>query len=383
MNTMRKQEAVAQARALITKTRASSWLLILLAGLFAISLFQNASLNHIQVLATLEVDSVQPTRSIIEPNRGSLLKLRNQLAPDQEANFDRSQKIYVDFGLSDAKDTELHLSKGYSVASVDAFLPWITKAKEKFSKEIAQNRLMLFNVGLATEEAEAMPLYFKNEGSVIASFVQIKGCQGLPSNSPKCLHADVEVVRCEAILQLINAQVETMKVDIEMLHHSCLRGLHRLETSILPKYVCWEEHDKPFGSARTRRPITDTKLILGLYELGYDGVKVVMQGHPAPSYYGIDKSVAGFGQGSGSLSPEEMMHYRSHEQHADGKFDTDWRQVHEILQEGVFSQTLNKSAHFLQRCYFDICMKLSPDAESKRAKRQEPGSFPLASYAKQ
>jgi hypothetical protein len=185
MNTMRKQEAFAQARALITKTRASSWLLILLAGLFAISLFQNASMNHIQVLATLEVDSVPTNRGIIEPNRGSLLKLRKQLAPDQEANFDRSQKIYVDFGLSDAKDTELHLSKGYSVASVDAFLPWITKAKEKFCKEIAQNRLMLFNVGLATDEAEATPLYFKQEGSVISSFVQNKGCQGLPSNSPK------------------------------------------------------------------------------------------------------------------------------------------------------------------------------------------------------
>ncbi len=65
MNTMNKQRAVAQARALLTKTRALSWLLILLAGLFAISLFQYASMNHIQVLVTLEVHSVSTNRGII------------------------------------------------------------------------------------------------------------------------------------------------------------------------------------------------------------------------------------------------------------------------------------------------------------------------------
>lgn len=340
--------------------------------------------NNVEVVAgtTTAESNTQPDRLA-----GSLAKLRQQITADQEEHFDRSKPIYIDFGLSDGADTAHHLSKGYSVVAVDAFLPWISKAKEKFASEIAANRLLLLNVGLATEEAEAMPLYYKQEGSVIASFVKEKGCQGALFDPTKCHHTNVEVVRCESILHLINAQAELMKVDIEMLHHTCIRGLHRIPTHLLPKYVCWEEHDKPFGPARVERPVTDAKLIMGLSELGYDGVKIVMQGPKAWKFYGIDRDAAGFGQGSGTQTPEEMMHYRSYEDHENGNFDTQWRPVHEIFSQGIFGPgTKDKPSHFFNvsgGTYYDICMKLSPNAANARIKLHDPESFPLASYAEQ
>lgn len=354
----------------------------LVSFLSAMRLYDDTDRYHLLVdhLRMTPLSILEP--SVEDPLAGSLAKLRQQVTLDQEELFDRSKPIYIDFGLSDAKDTDLYLSKGYSVVSVDAFMPWIEKAKEKFTAEIAANRLLLFNVGLAVEEAEAMPLYYKQEGSVIASFVKNKGCQGVANDPNKCFHTDVEVVRCESILELIDAQPELMKVDIEMLHHTCLRGLHKVDSAILPKYVCWEEHDKPFGPAHVKRPLTDAKLILGLYELGYDGVKIVMQGPKAPAFYGISKDVAGHGQGSGTLTPDEMMHYRSYESNADGSFDTNWREVHDIFKEGIFGPGLDKPAHFFKfATYYDICMKLSPRAATARAKRQDPESFPLASYA--
>jgi hypothetical protein len=313
---------------------------------------------------------------------GSLAKLYQQVPKAQADSFDRSKPLYLDFGLSDAADTNEYLAKGYSVVAVDAFLPWVDKAKKRFASEMEANRLLLFNVGVATEDAEAMPLYYKKEGDVIASFVENKGCQNLRPGHPKCLHTDVQVVQCEAVIQFANAQAHIMKVDIEMLHHACIRGLHHLDSSLLPKIVCWEEHDKDFGTAKIPRPITDVKLILGLYELGYDSVKIIMQGLRAFKFYGIDRSKVGHGQGSGSLTPDEMMHYRSYEDHADGSFDTDWRSVSSVLQQGVFGPGgPGKPANFFKTHYYDVCMKLSPNAKEARKTRQETENFPLGSYA--
>ena len=80
-----------------------------------------------------------------------------------------------------------------------------------------------------------MNFYFKNEGSVIASFEPSKGCQGFKVTSPKCKHIKIPVVRCEAILALIGMAATFVKVDVEMLHHSCVRGLSNLPTYLLPK----------------------------------------------------------------------------------------------------------------------------------------------------
>jgi len=320
--------------------------------------------------------------------RMSTRKLKDQLAiPGQLEKFDRTRPIYVDIGLSDGADTAYRLSQGDSVVSVDAFSPWIEKAKDRFKEEIQNNRLMLFNVGLvATGDGKAgdvMPLYFKKEGSVIASFDVTKGCQNISPTNPKCMHRDVGVVYCEALLELIGSQVNVMKIDIEMLHHSCVRGLSRLSRSDwLPKYVCWEEHDKPFGSGKIPRPITDVKLILGMYELGYDSMKVVMQGPKAATFYGISKAEAGFGQGSGALTPEEMMHYRSYERNNDKKHDTRWLPVGDVVQEGLFAPGQDKPSHFFKHgTYYDICMRLGDNAAERKEVLKQPDNFPLSSYS--
>ncbi|OEU11141.1 hypothetical protein FRACYDRAFT_246252 [Fragilariopsis cylindrus CCMP1102] len=133
--------------------------------------------------------------------------------------------IYVDFGLSDGKDTKFHLSKGYSTVSVDAYTPWIDKAKNEFHQEIKDGH------------EDSMDFYFKNEGSVIASFEPSKGCQGFKVTSPECKHIKIPVVRCETIIALIGMAATFVKVDVEMLHHSCVRGLSNLPTYLFPKIV--------------------------------------------------------------------------------------------------------------------------------------------------
>ena len=173
-----------------------------------------------------------------------------------------------------------------------------------------------------------------------------------------------------------------VKVDIEMLHHSCVRGLSNLPSSLLPKVVCWEEHDKPFGSAKIRRPITDVKLMLGMSELGYNGVKVVLQGYSAAKFYGLSIEQTGGEQQSGNLSPDEMMHYRSYEKKEnEGKFDTEWRSVEHVLQEGMFAWGRDKPLHLFRDSYYDVCMKLGPDAKSRREVFQRSDNFPLSSYS--
>jgi len=63
--------------------------------------------------------------SSIHPDLPSpLATLHSQVSPSALATFvshSRSSKIFFDLGLSDGADTELHLSRGYSVIAVDAF----------------------------------------------------------------------------------------------------------------------------------------------------------------------------------------------------------------------------------------------------------------------
>jgi hypothetical protein len=179
-----------------------------------------------------------------------------------------------------------------------------------------------------------------------------------------------------------------------MMHHTCLRALQNVDTNLLPKYVCWEEHDKDFGTARMKAPVMDTKLMLLLYELGYDGVKIIMQGPYAPRFYSFTGNQAGGGSFSGDIHPEEMFHYRSYEQHGvtneegGGQklvFDADWRSVSHVLTEGIFGRgqpvpgtNLPKRKHFSRpTTYYDFCMKLNLET-SPGTVRQQPENFPIS-----
>ena len=257
------------------------------------------------------------------------------------------------------------------------------KAKEKFKDSIDGGKLLVFNVGLGMEEGLPMPLWYKFEGSVTSSFVKNKGCSGLQKGKP-CLHTDVEVIHCNAILDLIKMSPEIWKVDIEMLHHVCVRSLSHSDPKHLPKYVCWEEHDKPFGSSKTQRPITDMKLILGMYELGYDEIKVVMAGRPAPKWYGAEnkETAKSAGQNSGSLKPEEHMDYLSFESSKDGKFNRKWVSVDQVVNRGLFRVPARDDGINFQKngMFFDVCMKKALDAEDIVKIRKEPENFPLGLY---
>jgi hypothetical protein len=372
----------------------------------------------------------RPLRSALDdPHAAALVKLQKQIAPVELRNFrDRlladvvvnrtATKLYFDFGVSTGLDTKLYLSKGYSVVSVDAFAPWIDKVKkDHLTAYKTDHRLLALNVGVTDPSArdyrfDHMPLYFVTEGDVAASFVPEKGCRGFPVTAPECRHLDVPTVPCESILQFIGhgldgdtsplVRAEILKVDIEMMHHTCLRALQHVSSDLLPQYVCWEDHDKDFGSAKMKAPIIDVKLIILLYELGYDWIKLVMQGMESGPFYGhTDRQNVGYSKFSGNLHPEDMIHYRSYEDHdvsyeqegRKGKppflvFDTRWRSVADVLMQGVFTPgrtmpgtNIPLAKRFDRaRTYYDICMKLDIDATTaqRRAIRQHPENFPIS-----
>jgi len=255
--------------------------------------------------------------------------------------------------------------------------PWVIAARGKFSSEIESGRLLLFNMGLGLT-TDTLPLWYKFEGSVTSSFDKAKGCSGLKEGQD-CLHSDVPVVPCEALLEYIDLQPELWKVDIEMLHHVCVRALYKVKPALLPKYVCWEDHDKPFGTAKIHRPITDAKLVLGMYELGYNAVKVIMAGPNAAMHYKLSKEMVGGGQFSGKLEPEELLDYRSNEKSASGEFNKQWGSVHELFERGLYGRGCAMDPQ-VKSFFFDICMKRADRYLDLRSQRLEESNFPLSSY---
>lgn len=340
------------------------------------------SSTNIDVIEIVADKNRKPQKNPLEKSLSVLEGLVDKGALHSFKTKHSDAPLYIDFGLSDGADTRHHLSRGYSTISVDAYAPWIEKAKEEFKDEVNDGRAVFFNVGVSTKDEDSLRLYFKEEGSVIASFEPSKGCQNISPSNPRCKHIDVAVVKCEAVFQIAGRAATVAKVDIEMLHHACIRGLKNVPTKILPKVVCWEEHDKPFGSAEILRPITDVKLILGLSELGYDKVKVILSGPAARRFYQISEDQAGTGKQSGTMTPEEMMHYRSYEQSEDRKtFDTKWRSVSHVLKEGMFYHPPDSPRHYAESLnYFDVCMKLGDNAEKARDILSRSENFPLSSY---
>ena len=208
-----------------------------------------------------------PTPSPTSPLGSSTVSLdilHSQLEEDQNEKFERSRPIFVDIGMNTGEDLLYHLQEGYSVLAVDAFEPHVTKMKSRFSRVHKDfHRVLVFNVGLSTPEREGtlMPLYFIRKGHPMASFNKEKACYFRPKH---CKQQDVKVIQCKAVFELLGQPADYVKIDIEMLHHVCLQALHLLPPPLLPKIVCWEDHDRPFGPAKVPTSLTDLKLILGL-----------------------------------------------------------------------------------------------------------------------
>lgn len=73
-------------------------------------------------------------------------------------------------------------------------------------------------------------------------------------------------------------------------------------------------------------------------------------------------------------APNDMMHYRSYEKKDNsGKFDTKWRTVEKVLQEGMFAPGQDKPLHFFNaNIYYDICMKLGEDTSRRDIMKNPP-----------
>ena len=315
----------------------------------------------------------------------SLNKLYKAVDEQKVVNFDKNNPIFLDIGLFEGDASAYYLQKGYSVAAVEAYNGHVEKAQERFRKDMILNKFLLYNiaVGNTNNQESEVPLYYKKEGSVIASLVRRKGCQ-MAEHEPMCKWVKVPVVPCETILQSLGVAPQLMSVQLNMMEHSCIRGLHRLNNpELLPKQVCWLEHDKQFGDASLgiARPLTDIKLVLGMYELGYETMKVIVRGRGDHAYYGYqskdEKPVL--------YDPNAAMHFRKYEDHlvedaTMRTFDTDWVAVETVLAAGLYNFGVKPRPS--KSAYFEICMELSEFANEIRTYRKDnPDSVPLSSFA--
>jgi hypothetical protein len=352
-------------------------LLVVLLCTFFNLLFLHLSWNFNSVplekdLMALPPQGGTPTKKQA-PQDISMQILLQQLEPTQNEQFDRSRPIFVDMGLNTGLDTLYHLEQDYSVVSVDAFTPHVVKFKSNFPPGHKHySRLLVFNVGVSSIENEGtdMPFYFLRKGHPQASFNKEKACMGLPET--RCHSTSVRVVTCQSILELIGQPVDFLKIDIEMMHFTCLQALHFLQPQLLPKTVCWEEHDKPFGSAQVPNPLTDIKLMLGLWELGYDGVKIIGQGPVAAELYN-DWSIVGNGRWSPKMSVEKLKHLEPWTK----DFDTEWKTMEHVMTRGIMPHH-NLTGHAYAGLYFDICMKLSENATMLQDLRLQRENLPIS-----
>mmetsp|Transcript_22705 Transcript_22705/g.37568 ORF Transcript_22705/g.37568 Transcript_22705/m.37568 type:complete len:406 (+) Transcript_22705:122-1339(+) len=306
----------------------------------------------------------------------SMRTILQQLKGNQNEKFDRSRPLFIDIGMNNGHDTMHHLQQGFSVIAVDAFGPHVDKIKEQITPAHKDyHNLLVFNVGLSTSENEGsvMPLYYLRKGHPMASFNKAKACGMLGTKyMNRCQSSKVQVVNCLSVLEIGGKSADYLKIDIEMMHHVCLQALHSLPSLLLPKIVCWEDHDKPFGTARVPAPVTDMKLILSLWELGYDGVKIIGQGPVAMELYGKRYDV-GNGQKSSKLTPDQQLHLDPWTQN----YDTQWKTIDYILHQGIMPKH-NLTGSTYPGLYYDICMKLADDAESLRDVRHQKENQPIS-----
>ncbi len=65
----------------------------------------------------------------------------------------QSDLIY-DVGVNDGSDTAYYLSRGYRVVGIECSPVMIENLRERFEQEIADGRLVLLNVGVASHNGE-------------------------------------------------------------------------------------------------------------------------------------------------------------------------------------------------------------------------------------
>jgi FkbM family methyltransferase len=79
-------------------------------------------------------------------------------------NFSENKnKIIIDVGLHDGKDTEYYLSRGFTVAAIEADVSFIKKAEKDFPNEINEGRLKLYHVAITEKDFDSITFHISSK----------------------------------------------------------------------------------------------------------------------------------------------------------------------------------------------------------------------------
>lgn len=168
-------------------------------------------------------------------------------------------KTIFDIGMNLGEDTAYYLHKGYRVIAVEANQELCEGAIKRFANEIADNRLIIINKGIADKHG-FQDFYINKNVSQWSSFIKDVGAR---QNSPY----EVKQIECVTIASII-AEYGTpfyCKIDIEQYDVFCLDSLLTAPECYRPPYISVEADN--------------TMLLDKMYELGYRKFKMICQGY--------------------------------------------------------------------------------------------------------
>ena len=236
-------------------------------------------------------------------------------------------KTVIDVGSNNGADARFFLQSGYCVVSVDANPTMARKTRQAQLATGNGEKTFALNVGLTSGERGNATFYVNKRRPETSSFDASKA-----SLLGAITRMSVPTVRCEDLWSLLcGHRPMYLKVDIEELHHVCIRALARVPTSQLPSFVSWEMHDVAEG----RYPVLDVELILLLYHLGYGKMKVVTNWF------------SGSGTSSGGRLPDQMVDFATNR--------TGWVGVDNVLIRGI-----GNPRAFRPATHWDFHMRLGP-----------------------
>lgn len=147
----------------------------------------------------------------------------------------------------------------------------IQESHHKFAREIADGRLLLVGVGLAskaTEKEETKLTFWVNTNDKFSSFQERLGCRDGyggyvdVGNHSYCRRVDLDVTTCGRLVEAYG-RADYVKIDIEGMDRACVESLEDVEAGMRPRYLSVEN--------------VNEGIVGVLVALGYGGFKAVNQ----------------------------------------------------------------------------------------------------------
>lgn len=164
--------------------------------------------------------------------------------------------LIYDVGVNDGTDTAYYLNRGFRVVGIECSPVMASRLRERFASEIADGRLVLLDVGVASENGE-MEFWMSDQTEWSSFDRSIASRNGTPHRAIKVQTRRFSEILAEQGLPFY------CKIDIEGNDRLCLEGMTR---DTAPPYVSIEMNHQ-----------SGDRDIALLRELGYDRFKIVSQ----------------------------------------------------------------------------------------------------------